>query len=45
VDEFQVVAAAHRVLQDEARGKMVTKNLHSELVHTLSGAHHVRARL
>lgn len=41
VDEFQVVAAAHRVLQDEARGKMVTKNLHSELVHTLSGAHHI----
>jgi hypothetical protein len=39
------VAAAHRALQDEARGKMVTKNLHSELVHTLSGAHHVRARV
>mgnify|MGYP002380545412 CR=1 FL=1 len=39
------MAAAHRALQDEARGKMVTKNLHSELVHTLSGAHHVRARV
>jgi hypothetical protein len=34
--------SAHRALTNQARGRLVTRTLHAELVYGLSGSKHVR---
>jgi len=45
LDEFQIGVAATRSLFAQENGSMITKNIHSELVFTLSGSKNIGASL